>query len=131
MGRPRISEPRTCQLNLSLTAGELENIKRRAYAIGMRPVHFGRAVLLDQDHEPSVNRTPRSGNDRSSNGGNVERLIYSQLVRLGNNLNQMVRTGYTRAGRPVTFWTLSLCLLKDIRCQIDGASGAEMIASRF
>ena len=43
MGRPKkSSEPRDKQLNLSLTASELESIKRRAEAIGMRPVHFGR-----------------------------------------------------------------------------------------
>ncbi len=47
MGRPRKSEPRDRQLNLSLTAAELEGINRRAEAVGMRPVHFGRAILLD------------------------------------------------------------------------------------
>ena len=83
MGRPRISEPRCHQLNLSLTATELESIRKRAQAIGMRPVHFGRAVLLRQDRTPTVKREPKDNN--------VERLIYSQLVRLGNNLNQMVR----------------------------------------
>ena len=83
MGRPRKSEPRCEQFNLSLTASELDSIKQRAQAIGMRPVHFGRAVLLDQDRAPTVKREP--------NDNNVERLIYSQLVRLGNNLNQMVR----------------------------------------
>jgi Bacterial mobilisation protein (MobC) len=83
MGRPRTSEPRSHQLNLSLTASELESIEKRAEAVGMRPVHFGRAVLLDQKRQPSVNRAP--------DGSNLEHLIYGQLSRLGNNLNQMVR----------------------------------------
>jgi hypothetical protein len=82
MGRPTTFEPRSRQLNLSLTDGELETIRRRAQALGMRPVHFGRAVLLGQDHKPAVRREPEN---------NTERLIYGQLVRLGNNLNQMVR----------------------------------------
>jgi hypothetical protein len=83
MGRPRKSEPRSEQLNLSLTAAELASIKRRAEAVGMRPVHFGRALLLDPNRQPAIKRAE----DRS----NLERLIYDQLVRLGNNLNQMVR----------------------------------------
>ena len=84
MGRPRKSEPRSEQLNLSLTASELESIKRRAESVGMRPVHFGRALLLDKTRKASV------GHDQN-NSSNIERLIYGQLVRLGNNLNQMVR----------------------------------------
>lgn len=84
MGRPKkSSEPRDKQLNLSLTASELESIKRRAEAIGMRPVHFGRAVLLDE------NRKINSA--KKEIGNPVERLIYTQLLRLGNNLNQLVR----------------------------------------
>src|SRR5258707_81742 len=82
MGRPKKSEPRSQQLNLSLTASELESIKRRAHAVGMRPVHFGRALLLDQGRKLAIKSEPSS---------NAERLIYDQLVRLGNNLNQMVR----------------------------------------
>jgi hypothetical protein len=82
MARPKISEPRDQQLNLSLTARELEGIKKRAAALGMRPVHFGRAMLLDRNTGPAV---------KSEANDNTQRLIYAQLVRLGNNLNQMVR----------------------------------------
>jgi hypothetical protein len=82
MGRPKKSEPRCEQLNLSLTTSELEGIRRRAQAVGMRPVHFGRAVLLDTSGKSTV--TPQNNN-------HTDRLIYGQLVRLGNNLNQMVR----------------------------------------
>jgi Bacterial mobilisation protein (MobC) len=82
MGRPRKSERRDKQLNLSLTESEFDNINRRALAIGMRPVHFGRAILLDRDRKVEGSR----GSD-----GNVEKLIYAQLQRLGNNLNQLVR----------------------------------------
>jgi hypothetical protein len=81
MPRPKIAEPRTRQLNLSLTASELDTIQNRARALGMRPVHFGRAVLLDQ------RRIVASTNEAS----NHTRLIYDQLARLGNNLNQLVR----------------------------------------
>jgi hypothetical protein len=82
MGRPRLSEPRCQQLNLSLTKSELDSIRRRAQAVGMRPVHFGRALVLDQ----SVGVKKKS--ELPDNG---RRLIYGQLVRLGNNLNQLVR----------------------------------------
>lgn len=92
MGRPRKSEPRTKQLNLSLTEAELESICRRAEAVGMRPVHFGRAILLDEAR--SVRK------QTAANGSNLERLIYDQLSRLGNNLNQLVRHLH-RTGDPV------------------------------
>jgi hypothetical protein len=91
MGRPTKSEPRCAQLNLSLTVSELASIKRRAEAVGMRPVHFGRALLLEQERE--IAAAPRPAR-------NIERLIYSQLVRLGNNLNQLVRHLHT-TGDPV------------------------------
>jgi hypothetical protein len=108
MGRPRKSEPRSEQLNLSLTAAELASIKRRAEAVGMRPVHFGRALLLDPDRQPAI----KHAEDRS----NLERLIYDQLVRLGNNLNQMVRHLH-RTGDPLPPDLEPL--LKDIRAIIE------------
>jgi hypothetical protein len=82
MGRPKKTEPRSQQLNLSLTATELESIKRRAKAVGMRPVHFGRALLLDQGTRVTAQRELKN---------NTKKLVYAQLSRLGNNLNQMVR----------------------------------------
>jgi hypothetical protein len=82
MGRPKKSEPRHRQFNLSLTDSELDSIRRRAEAVGMRPVHFGRALLLDQNRKAATKREADN---------NLLRLTYGQLVRLGNNLNQMVR----------------------------------------
>jgi hypothetical protein len=86
MGHPRKTEPRSHQLNLSLTASELESIKRRAEKVGMRPVHFGRALLIDETR-PSTKQIAR----QKAPAASLDRLIYGQLVRLGNNLNQMVR----------------------------------------
>jgi Bacterial mobilisation protein (MobC) len=82
MGRPRISEPRSRQLNLRLTVSELETISNRAHAIGMRPVHFGRTLLLGHNDVSQSKTEPAN---------NMSRLIQAQLSRLGNNLNQMVR----------------------------------------
>jgi hypothetical protein len=82
MGRPRKSEPRDRQLNLSLTESELASIAARASAVGMRPVHFGRALLLDPHRKLSA---------KGEASNNLTHLTYGQLVRLGNNLNQMVR----------------------------------------
>jgi|GEM_PF-2256225 len=82
MGRPRTKEPRNQQLNFSLTQSELESITRRAEAVGLRPVHFGRALLLASNNSPSVSGT---GEDNRSH------LVYDQLRRLGNNLNQLMR----------------------------------------
>jgi Bacterial mobilisation protein (MobC) len=82
MARPKISEPRAYQLNLRFTARELESINRRASALGMRPVQFGRTVLLGTKDRPVADQEPAH---------NHARLIRSELSRLGNNLNQLVR----------------------------------------
>jgi hypothetical protein len=82
MGRPKKTEPRDRQFNLCLTASEFESIRRRAEVVGMRPVHFGRALLLDPVSKPTRAR---------DEADNINRLIFTQLARLGNNLNQLMR----------------------------------------
>jgi hypothetical protein len=91
MGRPKTSEPRSAQFNVSLTRSELEHVKRRAQAVGMRPVHFGRALLLDPARNIATNREPVT---------NVQRPLCAELARLGNLLNQMVRHLH-RTGDPL------------------------------
>jgi hypothetical protein len=103
MSRPRKSEPRSEQLNVSLTQSELASIKRRAEAVGMRPVHFGRALMLGQGGKVAAKNEPAS---------NLNQFIYGQLVRLGNNLNQMVRH-LNQTGDPLPADLEPL--LKDIR----------------
>jgi hypothetical protein len=73
-------DPRIFQLNLSLTAAELGSIKHRAEELGLRPVHFARIAALEEKSE--------LGPSPSANG---TRKIHLQLIRLGNNLNQLVR----------------------------------------
>jgi mobilization protein NikA len=80
MGRPKITEPRTQQLNLSFTIAEFADLRQRAFALGMRPSHYGRKRLLIA--------APHEAESVPNNGG---RMILDQLRRLGNNLNQMVR----------------------------------------
>jgi hypothetical protein len=91
VGRPTKSEPRNKQLNLSLTSSEFERVRLRAEAVNMRPVHFSRALVLDEGRRVS----PKPGTE-----SNAAKLIYLQLVRLGNNLNQLVRHSH-RHGGPV------------------------------
>ncbi|GLR86535.1 plasmid mobilization protein [Bradyrhizobium iriomotense] len=91
MGRPRKTEPRDRQFNLSLTATEYESIVRRATALGMRPIHFGRAILLRVDGGAVSKPQP------ADNGA---RLVALQLSRLGNNLNQLLQYLHT-TGDPV------------------------------
>lgn len=104
MARPNTNEPRNRQFNLSVTESELGRIKERAAAFGMRPVHFGRALLLDENKQviPAKQEGASPG----------ERLIYTQLVRLGNNLNQLVRHLH-RTGDPLPADLVPL--LTDIR----------------
>lgn len=100
MGRPTATNPRRQQLNISLTDAELARIRERAAAVGMRPVHYGRALVLKEQ-----SAAPDSGNNHASR-------IYHQLVRLGNNLNQMVRHLH-RTGDPLPADLVPL--LTDIR----------------
>lgn len=103
-------EPRDRQLNLSLTASELKNLHDRALALGMRPAHLGRALLLDNSRKLVSSRQPEDA---------TSRLIYGQLVRLGNNLNQLVRHLHrTGAALPPDLEPL----LADIRALIAKAS---------
>ena len=91
MGRPKKHELRCKQLNLSLTESELESISRRAEAFGLRPVQFGRLLILDREYEANAKTSPHNKFDR---------LVYGQLVRLGVNLNQMMRYLH-RTGDPL------------------------------
>lgn len=81
MPRSKSSEPRDRQFNLSLTASELASIKRRAEALGLRPVHLGRLLILDERRALPAQSGPTT----------IDRLIHGQLIRLGNNLNQLTR----------------------------------------
>jgi hypothetical protein len=103
MGRPTTSDPRSRQLNLSLTESESESIAQRARKLGMRPAQFGRTALLKQDLKVVIAREP----NRES-----EKLVCWQLSRLGNNLNQLVRHLH-RTGDPLPADLEPL--LKDIR----------------
>jgi hypothetical protein len=80
MEREKAKEPRTEQLNLSLTTSELAEFRERAAALGMRPSHFGRTLLF-------------AGGKKASNPeqGNNSRNIHRQLMRIGNYLNQLLR----------------------------------------
>src|SRR6202044_2609680 len=78
MSRPGKSEPRSKQLNLSLTERELASIEARAAALGMRAVHFSRALLLEANRAPeAARRTSRSAQNPHSN---FDRLAHGQLV---------------------------------------------------
>lgn len=103
MGRPTVNEPRCHQLNLSLSARELAGIKQRASALGMRTAQLGRTLLLQQEQRRTAKRRPEN---------NPQQLIYGQLVRLGNNLNQLVRHLH-RTGEPLPYDLTPL--LQDIR----------------
>jgi hypothetical protein len=99
-------DPRNFQLNLSLTAAELEDIKNRADALGMRPVHFARLAALNDTS---------GGIAKSAPENQALRKIHLELARLGNNLNQMVRSLHQlRVPLPSDLEPL----LKDIRALI-------------
>lgn len=102
MARPKTPEPRSEQLNISLTRAELDSIKKRAESVGMRPVHFGRLLLLQKGKQ----------DPGSAEKSSLDKLIFVQLSRLGNNLNQMVRHLHV-TGDPLP--ADAEPLLKDIR----------------
>lgn len=109
VGRPKVSSLRDMQLKLNLTATEYECIVRRAKAVGMRPSHFGRAVVVNGDAVQAPHQRMPS---------HMERLNYHALCRIGSNLNQLVRH-INRTGEPAPADLEPL--LTDIRQIIDRA----------
>lgn len=108
MGRPKKPDRRDRQLNIHLTGGEFKTIAKRASACGMHPVDYSRWVLVDRA-QPAALPVPAESR--------FDRLVYIQLQRLGNLLNQLVRhvhqTGETPADDLVP-------LLRDIRTALNG-----------
>ena len=80
---PRISpqSKRDRQLNIALQQSEVEALKSRAEARGMRLVDYARASLL----------TMRVASVGVALPSKLERLNLEQLKRIGNNLNQIAR----------------------------------------
>ena len=110
MGRPKVSNLRDMQLKLNLTATEYECVVRRAKTAGLRPTHFGRAVILKKIAAQGPGQNEPS---------NPLRLDYLALRSLGNDLNQMVRHVH-QTGEPPTSDLESL--LADIRQIVDRAA---------
>jgi hypothetical protein len=69
------------QLNIALRSDELARLQRRADAVGLRLVPFARAILLNEGVRVET----------ITNMSTCDRLTYQQWVRVGQNLNQMVR----------------------------------------
>ncbi|MEI9899198.1 MAG: plasmid mobilization relaxosome protein MobC [Hyphomicrobium sp.] len=82
MGRPRANQKRDQQLNLSLTEAEYAEVYWRARRAGMRLVDYGRCRLLGGASQPVIPLNTAPVGDH---------LLFAELKRLGNNLNQLVR----------------------------------------
>lgn len=82
MGRPTLEIKRDRQFNIGLTAPEHDLLLSRAARAGMRPVDYGRARLFA---EWRVNAQDVSA------AAHLDPLFAQQLIRLGNNLNQIAR----------------------------------------
>jgi hypothetical protein len=82
LGRPPSEKKRDQQLNLSLTQDEFAEIYWRSRRAGMRMVDYGRWRLLGGEKQPVI---PPQAIDQS------QHLLFAELRRLGNNLNQLVR----------------------------------------
>jgi hypothetical protein len=96
---------------MSLTTRELELLRARAAAAGMRPVDYGRAQLFADR---------RSSRAPVALAPHLDPLFLACLSRLGNNLNQIPRRlNATRQPAPPTLEPL----LREIRILI-GRGGA-------
>jgi len=82
VGRPRLEKKRDQQLNVSLMTDEYAEVYWRARRSGMRMVDYARWRLLGGASQPIL---PPSA------AGRLDHALFSELKRLGNNLNQMVR----------------------------------------
>jgi len=82
VGRPTKENKRDRQLNLRLTRHELATLLWRADRAGMRLVDYGRWRLLGDEDQAVM--PPMAA-------PKADHMLFVQLKRLGNNLNQMVR----------------------------------------
>jgi hypothetical protein len=98
LGRPPLEKKRDQQLNVSLTQDEYADLYWRARRSGMRMVDYGRWRLLGGNNQPVV---PANAAHRG------DHLLFTELKRLGNNLNQLVRICHsTRRAPPASLETL-------------------------
>jgi hypothetical protein len=104
MVRPRQQRRRDRQLNISLSEAEIDRLRQRAAAAEMRLVDYARALLLFEGREPAPPSVPQ-----------IDRLVYEQLKRLGNNLNQIARQLNAGRGTPPDLSRL----LQDIRAVLN------------
>ena len=109
MGRPKKTEKRDRQLNISFTEAEFETVTSRAFRRGVAAVDYGRAMLLGGEAgAPSVQPAlPR-----------FDHLAVLQLQRLGNLLNQLVRHVHQTGHLPIDEL---VSLLRDIRAALGRA----------
>lgn len=91
MPRPKSDNARTRQINISVSAAEYAAIATRAKALGIKPVVFGRAAMLDTRYLPA-STVPASSPQ--------ETLMLLELRRIGNNLNQLVRLAHRNGTLP-------------------------------
>ena len=82
MPRPKQQNPRDRQFNIGLTAREWAQLHRRAAALGMRPVDYGRARLFAEW---------RVAEAAAASAGHLDPLLLAQLSRIGNVINQIAR----------------------------------------
>jgi hypothetical protein len=91
VGRPRSENKRDQQLNVGLTEDEYIEVYWRARRSGMRMVDYGRWRLLGGVNQPALaERAARMGDP----------LVFTELKRLGNNLNQLVRICHSTRRQP-------------------------------
>ncbi len=110
MGRPKKSIIRDFQLNLALTQREYDFIAANAKRAEMRLPDYGRWMLLSSSRAAPP----------AAPVAQVDRLVYEQLKRLGNNLNQLTRHAHiTREPLPRSLEFL----LQDIRAVLNKGSG--------
>jgi len=81
MPRPKSNDKRDRQLNVALRDDELAALKGRADARGMRLVDYARAALLGAEVQAGTEALP----------SRFDRLVFEQMKRIGNNLNQIAR----------------------------------------
>lgn len=82
MGRPKLPFTRDKQFNVGLTDDEFAALHRAARIAGMRPVDYGRAVLLSR-------RLPTRRVAEAT--PHLDPLLLLEISRIGNNLNQITR----------------------------------------
>lgn len=110
-GRPRTDDPRSKSLNVRFTESEWERVQARAESAGRSPRELARDALL----------TGRMVTSAPREAAQADAHLAGQIARVGNNVNQLVRSlneSKVAGTLNIIEWQMALKQVEALRAQL-------------